>query len=341
MPAFTVSVGPASNYQKRPIDLLSDVLSNYDNSPYFTGINAMSFDPKGLTVEIDNQETYFSYLLDTLEPNTDANRPFLNTTQPTLFAITELLSYTNVEVLFNFDYVFTSFVMQTASDYADYEFQDSYEGFIFRRVYSNTQYNYIYEYDSRSRLSTFSRETIENNENEGSESTMAIKRKIDLGFTVKNGIGSVFPNTLKEVQICKPTDPEPDFAVLTAKVDALAPLVNDVFGATAHIGQTDVKILNINYPVYQAATPTGDAVRVGKVSFIANIYEVDATGLATDNPVETGGSFNGIPLHMSPIELEEALLPLLDEMYGYCNNGTTKRFKGIAWLGNVRPITKK
>jgi hypothetical protein len=170
---------------------------------------------------------------------------------------------------------------------------------------------------------------------------MSIKRKIDLGFTVKNGTGSIFPNTLKEVQIAKPTDPEPDFAALSAKAAALAPLINDVFGATAHIVGTEVRTIAINYPVYQASNPSGESVKVGKVTFIANIYEIDATGAADDNTVETGGSFNGVPMAISQVEFEENLPALLDEMYGYCNNGTTKRFKSIAWVGNIRPITKK
>ena len=166
------------------------------------------------------------------------------------------------------------------------------------------------------------------------EATTPYKR--DVGYTVKNGnAGSTFLNSFPECYIGA-DEAAMSLADLVTRYAAIATSLNAVFNASHTAGRA-VKVTKINHPMYEASMLAEDtAGKVKKISYIATIKEINNHA----NVIKHSGSFVGVPNDVSTEEYEALVATALDNLYGFCSDGTTKRFVALVWLGE-KTMTKE
>ena len=151
----------------------------------------------------------------------------------------------------------------------------------------------------------------------------------DISYAVQNGkTGSSFTNILPQTLISEDEAAMLlDDTELTDRMAVIAGLLNTVYGVVDGTG--DVFISKINYPLV-TDTPdvaAADAPVSRRMVCLAQVRNIDNVGPTRKLSVK----IDGVPLDATIASIKTDLIALLDDQFGFCTDGLTKRFVGLEW----------
>ncbi len=166
----------------------------------------------------------------------------------------------------------------------------------------------------------------------------------NLGYSVSNGSdGKSCLNTAEQVQLGLDAE-NMTLPALRDRVTAIADFLDGIYGnGSAGRDTAKVTVGKINFPAFLGLAPATEfKTDVKKVSVLVEIKQIkqNAAGLRIIQPFKVQVVFVGVPADVTRTDLKPKLEALFTESFGFCDDGTTRRFNRILYTGS-KGMTKQ